>query len=162
MDVVATEVKKLGGGLFIESTPGAGTRFTIRLPFTLAITQALIVRVGDELYALPVATVEGRRAPAARGSADAPRRGTADLRVRRPRCTASSTSARSSAAARRRCRRPTSSLPVILVRAGEHSTALVTDELVGSREIVVKSVGPADRHRSAASPAPRSSATAAS
>jgi chemosensory pili system protein ChpA (sensor histidine kinase/response regulator) len=33
-------------------------------------------------------------------------------------------------------------LPVILVRAGEHSTALVTDELVGSREIVVKSVGP--------------------
>ena len=34
------------------------------------------------------------------------------------------------------------SVPVILVRAGEHSTALVTDELVGSREIVVKSVGP--------------------
>ena len=34
------------------------------------------------------------------------------------------------------------SIPVVLVRAGEHSTALVTDELVGSREIVVKSVGP--------------------
>ena len=38
MDVVATEVKKLGGALFIESKPGKGTRFTIRLPFTLAIT----------------------------------------------------------------------------------------------------------------------------
>jgi chemosensory pili system protein ChpA (sensor histidine kinase/response regulator) len=36
-----------------------GTKFTIRLPFTLAITQALIVRVGDELYALPLPTVEG-------------------------------------------------------------------------------------------------------
>ena len=59
MDVVATEVKKLGGGLFIESNPGYGARFTIRLPFTLAITQALIVRVHDEFFALPVATVEG-------------------------------------------------------------------------------------------------------
>ncbi len=59
MDVVASEVKKLGGGLFIESHPGRGARFTIRLPFTLAITQALIVRVHDEFFALPVATVEG-------------------------------------------------------------------------------------------------------
>src|SRR4029453_9204103 len=59
MDVVATEVKKLGGGLFIESHSGRGARFTIRLPFTLAITQALIVRVHDEFYALPVPTVEG-------------------------------------------------------------------------------------------------------
>ncbi|MGI9245451.1 MAG: chemotaxis protein CheA, partial [Steroidobacteraceae bacterium] len=48
MDVVATEVKKLGGGLFIESKPGYGARFTIRLQFPLAITQALIVRVHDE------------------------------------------------------------------------------------------------------------------
>jgi chemosensory pili system protein ChpA (sensor histidine kinase/response regulator) len=59
MDVVATEVKKLGGGLFIESTAGAGSRFTIRLPFTLAISQALIVRVAEEVYALPMPTVEG-------------------------------------------------------------------------------------------------------
>ena len=59
MDVVATEVKKLGGALFIESTPGAGTKFTVRLPFTLAISQALIVRVVDEFYALPLPTVEG-------------------------------------------------------------------------------------------------------
>ena len=59
MDVVATEVKKLGGGLFIDTTPGKGSRFTIRLPFTLAISQALIVRVAEEAYALPLATVEG-------------------------------------------------------------------------------------------------------
>ena len=39
MDVVATEVKKLGGALLIESTPGQGARFTIRLPFTLAISR---------------------------------------------------------------------------------------------------------------------------
>src|SRR5690606_28246164 len=59
MDVVVTEIKKLGGTLFIETQAGQGTKFTIRLPFTLAITQALIVRTGDELYALPLPTVEG-------------------------------------------------------------------------------------------------------
>ena len=39
--------------------PGQGTRFTIRLPFTLAVSHALIVRTGDEYYALPLPTVEG-------------------------------------------------------------------------------------------------------
>ena len=59
MDVVAVEVKKLGGALHMESEPGRGTRFTIRLPFTLAISHALVVRTGDEYYALPLPTVEG-------------------------------------------------------------------------------------------------------
>ena len=59
MDVVANEVKKLGGSLRISSVTGQGTNFTVRLPFTLAITQALIVRTGEEVYALPLPTVEG-------------------------------------------------------------------------------------------------------
>ena len=141
MDVVATEVKKLGGGLFIESTPGRGARFSIRLPFTLAITQALIVRVHDEFYALPVATVEG---VARLSKADVQ----AHLTEEQPTFEygghvyrfqhlggflGSGPSALPEA---------DTAIPVILVRAGEHSTALVTDELVGSREIVVKSVGP--------------------
>ena len=59
MDVVANEIKKLGGSLRISSVTGQGTNFTVRLPFTLAITQALIVRTGDEVYALPLPSVEG-------------------------------------------------------------------------------------------------------
>src|SRR5690606_30514315 len=59
MDVVDNEVKKLGGSMRIESTAGKGTRFLIRLPYTLAITHALIVNVGDETFALPLPTVEG-------------------------------------------------------------------------------------------------------
>jgi chemosensory pili system protein ChpA (sensor histidine kinase/response regulator) len=141
MDVVATEVKKLGGGLFIESTPGKGARFTIRLPFTLAITQALIVRVHDEFYALPVATVEG----VARLLKSEIER---HLHEEHPTFDYGGQAYRFQQLGVFLGSGPSVlpetdvALPVILVRAGEHSTALVTDELVGSREIVVKSVGP--------------------
>jgi len=141
MDVVATEVKRLGGGLYIESTPGRGARFTIRLPFTLAITQALIVRTHDEFYALPVATVEGvARIPATEVRAhlveDQP---TFDYGGHLFRFQYLGSFLGSGPS---ELPETDVSVPVILVRAGEHSTALVTDELVGSREIVVKSVGP--------------------
>src|SRR2546430_7546487 len=59
MDVVATEIKRLGGGLHMETRTGEGTVFTIRLPLTLAISHALVVRTDEEFYALPLPTVEG-------------------------------------------------------------------------------------------------------
>jgi chemosensory pili system protein ChpA (sensor histidine kinase/response regulator) len=141
MDVVATEVKKLGGGLFIESTVGKGSRFTIRLPFTLAISQALIVRVAEETYALPLATVEGvvrlpRNIVARHLGKDAPMFEYGGQKYRFQQL--------GSFVGLGPTRLPDSdvSMSVVLIRAGEHSTALVTDELVGSREIVVKSLGP--------------------
>ncbi len=141
MDVVATEVKKLGGGLFIESTPGHGSRFTIRLPFTLAISQALIVRTGEEVYALPLATVEGvvrlpRNIVVRQLAKDAPPFEYGGQRYRFQHL--------GSFVGLGPTRMPDSdvSMSVVLIRAGEHSTALVADELVGSREIVVKSLGP--------------------
>jgi chemosensory pili system protein ChpA (sensor histidine kinase/response regulator) len=141
MDVVATEVKKLGGGLYIESIAGHGARFTIRLPFTLAITQALVVRVHDEFYALPVATVEGvARLPRSEIERH--------LAEDQPSFEYGGQSYRFQYLGVFLGSGPSvlpetdTALPVVLVRAGEHSTALVTDELVGSREIVVKSVGP--------------------
>ncbi|MEO1576953.1 MAG: ATP-binding protein, partial [Pseudomonadota bacterium] len=59
MDVVANEIKLLGGSLSVESTPGAGTEFTARLPLTLAVTQALLVRCGEDQFAVPLPAVEG-------------------------------------------------------------------------------------------------------
>jgi chemosensory pili system protein ChpA (sensor histidine kinase/response regulator) len=59
MDVVLTEVKQLGGTLDIGSEPGRGTRFTIRLPFTLAITDSLLVTLGDDIYAVPHSSMDG-------------------------------------------------------------------------------------------------------
>jgi chemosensory pili system protein ChpA (sensor histidine kinase/response regulator) len=141
MDVVATEVKKLGGGLFIDSTYGKGSRFTIRLPFTLAISQALIVRVAEETYALPLATVEGvvrlpRNIVARHLGKDAALFEYGGQKYRFQHL--------GSFVGLGATRLPDLdvSMSVVLIRAGEHSTALVTDELVGSREIVVKSLGP--------------------
>jgi two-component system chemotaxis sensor kinase CheA len=57
LDVVATRVRALGGLLEIQSTPGEGTAFTLQLPQTLAIVRALLVRLGDETYALPLTHV---------------------------------------------------------------------------------------------------------
>jgi chemosensory pili system protein ChpA (sensor histidine kinase/response regulator) len=141
MDVVASEVAKLGGMLRIGSVPGRGTTFTIRLPFTLAVTQALMVRVAGELYALPLPTVEGilrlsRAELNARLSSPQPTidyggqtyhfRHLGDYLGLGP----------------SRIPEEQHRVSIILVRAGEHSAALVTDEMQDSREIVVKAVGP--------------------
>ena len=57
IDAVRTKVESLGGSLRIESTTGQGSRFRIRLPLTLAIIQALLVRIAKEEYAVPVTNV---------------------------------------------------------------------------------------------------------
>lgn len=81
IDVVASRVRALGGALDIETTPGEGTTFLMRLPLTLAIVRALLVQVGERTYAVPTAhvveavefddvdrqTIEGREAVNVRG-----------------------------------------------------------------------------------------------
>ncbi|MGI9189875.1 MAG: chemotaxis protein CheW [Longimicrobiaceae bacterium] len=57
LDVVATRVRALGGLLEIRSREGAGTTFILRLPLSLAIVRALLVRVADEAFALPLTHV---------------------------------------------------------------------------------------------------------
>lgn len=141
MDVVVTEIKKLGGALFTESQPGQGVKFTIRLPFTLAITQALIVRTGDELYALPLPSVEGvarvPRSEVEKHLAEETPTFNYGGQIYRFQHLGAFVGGSPSVLPEADV-----SVPLILIRAGEHSTAVVPDELVGSREMVVKSVGP--------------------
>ena len=58
MAVVKTAVQELGGALMVESTAGEGTTFVMTLPLTLAITDALLASVGDQLFAIPQASVQ--------------------------------------------------------------------------------------------------------
>ncbi len=140
MDVVAAEIKQLGGTLAIESARGRGTEFTIRLPFTLAVTQAILVRLADQIYALPMSSVQGvARMP----------REDFDRRIGQANATFTyagedytiyelhsllGLSAHRTAA--------DAQLPMLLSRTGDQRAAVRIDGVLGSREIVVKSVGP--------------------
>ncbi|HCC63180.1 MAG TPA: hybrid sensor histidine kinase/response regulator [Pseudomonas sp.] len=142
MDVVHSEVKQLGGSMSIESTLGKGTRFLIRLPFTVSVNRALMVYSGEDLYAIPLNTIEGivRVSPYELEAYYQPGASrfeyagqTYELRYlgellnngQRPKLVGQSLP-----------------LPVILVRSNEHSVAVQVDSLAGSREIVVKGLGP--------------------
>jgi chemosensory pili system protein ChpA (sensor histidine kinase/response regulator) len=141
MDVVDNEVKKLGGSMRIESKAGQGTRFLIRLPYTLAITHALIVNVGDETFALPLPTVEGitrmsRERILKHLTEDEPKLdyGGVTYRIQH---LGSLVGAAPSALPEEE-----NAVSLVLIRAGDNSTALLTDSLEGSREVVVKTLGP--------------------
>ncbi|MDR1147148.1 MAG: chemotaxis protein CheA [Spirochaetaceae bacterium] len=57
LDVVRRQIEKLNGTVTISSEKGKGTKFTIKLPLTLAIIQGLLVRVGTEIYSIPITSV---------------------------------------------------------------------------------------------------------
>jgi two-component system, chemotaxis family, sensor kinase CheA len=57
LDVVKRQIEKLNGSVTVSSQRGKGTRFTIKLPLTLAIIQGLLVRVGKEVYSIPITSV---------------------------------------------------------------------------------------------------------
>ena len=57
LDVVKTMIEKLNGTVQVTSEHGKGSKFSIRLPLTLAIIQGLLVRVGGEVYSIPIASV---------------------------------------------------------------------------------------------------------
>ncbi len=58
MDVVKTNIAKLGGVIDLQSEEGIGTKVTVTLPITLAIISALVVRIADRLFAIPLANVQ--------------------------------------------------------------------------------------------------------
>jgi len=141
MDVVDNEVKKLGGSMRIETRTGEGTKFLIRLPYTLAITHALIVNVGEETFALPLPTVEGitrlsRDKILKHLTEDEPKLDYGGI-VYRIQHLGSLVGGAPSALPE-----DENAVSLVLIRAGDNSTALLTDSLEGSREIVVKTLGP--------------------
>ena len=141
MDVVHAEVRQLGGTMSIQSTSGQGTQFSIRLPFSVSVNRALMVQCGEELYAVPLNTVEGivRVMP---GELEAcyqsiPPRYQYGERVYELRYLGELLNSSQPP----KLIGQTQPLPVLLVHVHDQWVAVQVDALAGSREIVVKSLG---------------------
>lgn len=137
LDIVKTNVHKVKGTVTLDSTPGQGATFTIRLPMTLAVTRALLIKAHNEMFAIPLGTVTqilrlGREEIERVGQEPVVRVGgqvyplfllgqvlnlkqPADETVQRP--------------------------PVLILNAGAEQIALVVDQLLTGREIVIKTLG---------------------
>jgi two-component system chemotaxis sensor kinase CheA len=131
IDVVHTRVRALGGTVDIKSAKGKGTSITVRLPVTLAIVRALLAKVGDETYAIPmthvnetahlelgtIRQVRGRDVLVLRNDV-LPLLHLRDL-VRLP-------------------RRDAGGGQVVVLEVADRRAGMVVDELTGQQEIVIK------------------------
>ena len=143
LDVVQSEIRELGGNISVESVLGEGTTFSIRVPTTVAVSDALMVKVGDQQFALPLAQIDRivRIAPSALEQYFASDKDYfsidhVDYKLRYLAEFVGNQNAP-------RLQHVAHALPVLLIKgsAGQ-SIALLVDQLIGSRsQIVVKSIG---------------------
>ena len=141
MDVVSSEIKKLGGALQIDTEKGKGTSFIVRLPQSLSVTRALLVHVADETYAVPLLGVEGVERVSGEVIQQLQQSEKKlykwvgqDYRYLNLGATLGLAEAGTPA--------PDERIPLLLVRSGDFRAAIRVDGLIGSREVVVKPVGP--------------------
>lgn len=135
LDVVKSNIEALGGDVEVKTALGEGTTFTVRLPLTLAIIQALMVEVRDEKYAIALGSiltiedvpvkdikyVEAQEVINLRGMV-IPLIRLEQILDCEP-------------------QEEPESLTVVIVQKGENTAGLVVDNLIGQQEIVIKSLG---------------------
>jgi two-component system chemotaxis sensor kinase CheA len=135
VDAVRTKVESLGGNLRVENYPGQGTRFRIRLPLTLAIIQALRVRVDNEEYMAPVVNVveavEFERGDLKRTH------GLETVMLRDE--VLPVTRLRGLLGIDGGLLPP--NFTVLVAESGDHRAGLMVDEVIGQQEIAIKSIG---------------------
>ncbi len=136
LDVVKSKIESLSGEVDVKTKLGEGSTFTIRLPLTLAIIQALMVEIGGEKYAISLGSIQTIEDVAKNEVKLVENKEVMNLRgtvvpLIRMNQVLSIESTKS----------PDDNLLVIIVKKGDKLAGLIVDELMGQQEIVIKSLG---------------------
>jgi len=139
MDVVHSEVKQLGGSMSVDTEAGQGTTFIVHLPLTLSITQALMVYIGEQLYAVPLGSVVN--------IIEMPIEKIANISMGKNPLLSYNEQVFPYMHLGQRLNinsqpRNGKKVPILLARAGTREVAIQIDGLGGTREVVIKSLGP--------------------
>lgn len=137
LDAVKEKVEKLKGSIEIKSEPRKGTRFTIRLPLTLSLTEVLLVRAAGQLFALPLGNIEEMVRIERKFISTVSSKETISLRDELVPLVKLSSVLKLPATQMH----TENSYPVVIAGSGEKRVGFLVEELVGKQEIVIKSLG---------------------
>ncbi len=141
MDVVSSQVRQLGGTISIHSQADMGTEFIIRLPFTVSVNRALMIRNSDDLYALPLNTINGVVKMDVQELAHYYQDPNARFKYARTDYKICYLGTLLNSQAKPPLDTITDSVPLVLVHSDKQAYAVHVGSLEGSQEIVVKSLG---------------------
>ncbi len=136
LDVVRSNIEALGGDVEVSSTLGEGSKFTVRLPLTLAIIQALMVEIRDEKYAIALGSIQNIEDIPVKDIRYVEAKEVIHLRglviplIRMDKILDIEP-----------LEETPESLTVVVVKKGDKFAGLVVDNLMGQQEIVIKSLG---------------------
>ncbi|MFP4015926.1 MAG: chemotaxis protein CheW [Halanaerobiales bacterium] len=139
MDVVKRVVESLDGQIFIESEKGVGTRFSIALPLTLAITQALMVIINGEVYAIPLSTISETQLVSPKNIQQV--RGQDVLLLRDTTIPLVEGAKKLNLDVEYEKFKELDEIPVVIINSGERQIGLIVDRFLNQQEIVIKSLG---------------------
>jgi len=153
MDVVRSNVRRLNGSVLVNSVPGKGSLFTLKLPLTLAIIDALLMKSNERIFALPGASVEETLLVTKKELAYLTRRKAINLRgevlgisllseLLNLTDNAPKNEAEEAEAEAKHSAKQTASIPVVVVSAGGRRMGLVVDAFVKRQEMVIKPLAP--------------------
>ncbi|MEI7027312.1 chemotaxis protein CheA [Paenibacillus sp. y28] len=137
LDVVRTKIESLGGSVSVTSTLGKGSNFSVQLPLTLSIIAAMLIRVGQEKYAIPLSSIV--ETAAVKTSAIRSLHGTRVVEYRGGVIPIISLGKLLDVPGYEQADK--NEQEIVVIRKGDKIAALQVDDFIGQQEIVLKSLG---------------------
>lgn len=136
LDVVKSKIESLGGNVTVDSVLGKGSKWTIQLPLTLSIIAAMLIKLGDEKYAIPLSSIV--ETSVIRRSSIRNVHGNFMIDFRNSVIPIGSLNQLFDVP---NCNEERDEVEIVVIRKGEQMAAFIVDEFIGQQEIVLKTLG---------------------